>query len=338
MTRVLHFNNFLKNGESTPFSKASRHEVDCVGPGGLRANPYPKHKHMGLMDLVRRVLACRRLARQSRGYQVLIVDGSVTAILVSFFLWMRRSPRVIISNFNVLRRRGALVNRAAGTLLSRVDRIVVHSRHDIDFASGLYRLPHERFVFQPYAREAPADGPPTLSRTAAGSEPYVMSFGSNARDYRTLFEAVRGLPHPVLVVAREYNLEGLDVPDNVEVLFNIPLEECDRLVSRSRLTVFTFDGSEPSCGQISLVTSFMFGVPVICTPSPGMEGYLQDGRNGLLAAQGDPGAVRSAIEKAMTDDALYAHLAEGARRWVAEHVSPDSIHGAMDGVIDEIAA
>lgn len=137
-------------------------------------------------------------------------------------------------------------------------------------------------------------------------------------------------------MAREYNLKGLSVPENVRTFCNIPLEECDKLVWRCMYTVFTLDGSEPSCGQISIVTSLMAGKPVICTDCVGVRDYLSDGVNGMLVGQGDVAGLREKMLTLASDSELYGRVSAGAGKWCTQNASLSSVHQQTDELVTRV--
>jgi glycosyltransferase involved in cell wall biosynthesis len=168
------------------------------------------------------------------------------------------------------------------------------------------------------------------------SKPYIMSYGINARDYHTLFEAVQGISLQVVVVARKFNIEGLEIPNNVKVLYNISLHECDKLVSNCLFTVFTFDGTEPSCGQISIVTSFMLGKPVICTDWIAVKDYVINDVNGLLVKMGNAEDLRNKMLKLFKDQKLYSCLSVGAQNWSKQHTDKLALQQSIDEVVTRL--
>ena len=66
----------------------------------------------------------------------------------------------------------------------------------------------------------------------------ICAVGSQARDYATLLEAMRRIPHiPLVLVATPANLRGLAVPPNVTVKLNIPRREAEAVIRQSRFMV-----------------------------------------------------------------------------------------------------
>ncbi|RKY12107.1 MAG: hypothetical protein DRP65_02295 [Planctomycetota bacterium] len=341
MAKVLIFNNFLTDGqESVLAPKSSKlHQYFSLGPGRWQANPYAKGKHVGVKDLVRRFLMGLKLWFIWRKYDVLIVDTAITALIVSAFSLMGKwGHRIAVSNFNVPRHRTRFWKWLLGIFYRRVDHFFVHSTYDIHLSSELYDLCEERFTYHPYLREAPTPGAPNDVYLFDDGRDYIMSFGGNARDYETFFRAIGGADLSAIVVARDYNLQGLNVPDNVRAFCNIPLSECDKLVSQCLFTVFMFDGSEPSCGQISIVTSLMLAKPVICTDLTGVRDYVTDGQNGLLVETRDVEGLRGKMLQLIKDRQLYDCLAAGARSWAKDNADPVRLRSKVDALVTELTS
>ena len=339
MAKVLIYNNFLCQGQDSILTpkQSKLHQYKNVGPGCWQVNPYGKTQHMGVKDLLRSLIACLVLWFRWRKYDILIVDGCVTGLFVSFISLLNKGHRkLVIDSWNVPRRRKGFWKWFAGILYQRVDFFFVHSRYDIQLTSKLYNLPEQCFAFRPFTRHEPANGELGDTYLFEDRRPFVFSFGGNARDYRTFFQAIEGTDLYAIVVARQYNLEGLKVPDNVRTFCNIPLEECDKLVRRCRYTVFTFDNSEPSCGQISIVTSFMSGKPVICTDWIGVKDYVTNGVNGILVKMGDAADLRSKMIKLFYDSELYSHLSAGAYDWAKHNADPLVLQQEIDNLVTRL--
>lgn len=340
MAKVLIFSNFHTEGKGSVLApnESKLHRYEVVGPGRWQANPYGKSKHMGVKDLLRRIIACVILWFRWRKYDVLIVDGPVTGLLISCLSLLAKGHRKLVMGcFNVPRRRQGFWKWLAGILFRRVDFFFVHSKYDIQLSSELYHLPEQRFSFRPFLRgDVPATGEPNDMYLFEDNRPFIMSFGGNGRDYRTFFRAIENTNLSAIVVAREYNLEGLKAPANVRTFCNIPLEECDKLVNKCVFTVFTFDGSEPSCGQISIVTSFMLGKPTICTDWIGVHDYVTDGSNGLLVKMGDIDDLRSKMIKLENDQQLRTRLSAGAHFWAKQNLDTTALQDTIDGLVTSL--
>jgi glycosyltransferase involved in cell wall biosynthesis len=339
MAKVMIYNNFLQQGQDSILApkQSKSHQYRSVGPGRWQSNPYGKTKHTGVKDLLRRIIACVVLWFRWRKYDVLIVDGAITGLLVSCISLLNKGHRkLVINNCDVPRRRKGFWKWLARVLYRRVDFFLVNSRYDIQLTSRLYEIPERRFAFQPFVRTAPATGEPQDIYLFEDKRSFILSFGGNARDYGTFFRAIEGTSLHAIVVARQYNLEGLTIPDNVRAFCNIPLEECDKLVRKCKYTVFTFDGSEPSCGQISIVTSFMLGKPTICTDWIGVRDYVSDGENGLLVKMRDPDDLRKKMMQLAENKQLYERLSEGAHLWASQNAAPSVLQQQLDKLVTQL--
>jgi hypothetical protein len=341
MAKVLVYNNFLQEGQDSPLvpKEGPLHEYRSVGPGWWRVNPYSKSKHMGLRDFLHKAISCTILYLRWLRYDVLIADSAVTGLALSAISLLHKGRRkLVISSFNVPRHRHGFWKWAAGALFRRIDRFIVHSTHDIELCGQLYGIPASRFTFIPFFRGEPATGEPDPAHLREDVPCLIVSLGGNARDYGTFFHALARTDLHATVVAREYNLKGLGIPPNVKTFCNLPLDECDRLVRKCRFTVFTFDGSEPSCGQTSIVTSFMAGKPVICTDWIGVRDYVIEGVNGLLVKKGDPDDLRSKMVRLSRDRQLYDRLSVGAATWVAQNIARSAVHAKVDSLVTELVS
>lgn len=67
-----------------------------------------------------------------------------------------------------------------------------------------------------------------------------------------------------------------------------------------------------------LLEAMALGTPCVSTDVTGIPEVLRDGQTGLLARQGDPGALAAAIERLLADGPLRSRLARQARRLIED--------------------
>ena len=221
--------------------------------------------------------------------------------------------------------------RLARIGLQAVERIVVHSRREIETYAAAFGLPRERFVFVPFSVNVLH---PTVEEEAG--RPFLLAMGTANRDYRCLFEAVRGLDLPVLVVAGPHATEGLDVPPNVELRHGLSLEACHALAQQARLSVVPILNTFSASGQVTVIEAMMFGRCVISTHSIGTEDFVTDGENGLLVPAADPGALRCAILAAWNDAPLRQRIGAAARCYALDHLTHEAAARRMAELCDEV--
>lgn len=316
------------------FAKGLRSEagwkVYYCRPRWLRRRVYLRKKHMPIADVLRLFISTAIFMARHRSANAVVVDSMQTGVGVLFWKKLfRMRIRVVIWGFNVPRRRQGVWQRVWRSLFSEADLVCVYGTADIPAANGLFGIPRDKFLLVPFARAFPtgldsAAALPSLQRPGS-----VVAVGGNARDYRTLVDAVRATEIQLTIVAREYSTAGLQIPANVAVWHNIPLDEADRAIRDAELMVLPLDGSEPACGQVTLVTAFLLGTPVIASDCEGIRDYIIDGETGLIVEAGNPVAMRTAIERLLGNAIERERLAENAKKWSQKYATVGTQHRVM---------
>lgn len=160
-------------------------------------------------------------------------------------------------------------------------------------------------------------------------EPYIISVGRDpGRDYKTLFEAVKGLSIKVKVATKPTVVYGLDIPKNVEVLYNVPYEEMPALYHNALFAVVPLrdvedpKGSDTS-GQYGFLEPMASGRATIVSDKETVRDYLIHNENALLVKLGDPALLRSAIDKLLSDIELRKKLAQEGQKNVLERFTSE---------------
>jgi glycosyltransferase involved in cell wall biosynthesis len=201
---------------------------------------------------------------------------------------------------------------------SNIDRFVVFSTMERQLYSERFGIPIERFTFVPWGVSAPIEAP--VGRKV--DYPYVAAVGGEARDYRTLCEAARLLPHVrFIIVVRPNSLKGIDVPENVAVHVNLPFHETWSIVWHAELAVIPLRSQRSPNGLVTLVGGMHLGKAQVVTGSAGLHDYLEDGKNVRVVPPHDPRAFADAITELLDDSALREKLGTNARAFAAEHCS-----------------
>ena len=133
--------------------------------------------------------------------------------------------------------------------------------------------------------------PPVQSGAAPVLDgPYLCAIGGEGRDFETLLAAMGKLSHSIklVIIARPHSLQGLQIPDNVEVLINIPNERVWRIAVDSLGVIIPLKTHETCCGHITLVGAKQLGIPCATTTAYATQEYV-DGRAAILSCE--PGDV-----------------------------------------------
>jgi glycosyltransferase involved in cell wall biosynthesis len=233
--------------------------------------------------------------------------------------------------FNMGAMYGGLKGMTARTMLSRVDRFVVHSRAEVSRYAQWLQLPADRFRFVHLQR-----APIPIEETEDERHPFVLAMGSARRDYATFFEAVRNTGFPTIVVAARYALAGLAIPDNVDVRSSLTARDCHRLAQRARVNVVPVLNQETASGQVTLLEAMRMRRAVVATHCTGSEDYIEDGVTGLLVEPREVESLRRAIERLWSDAALRARLAGEAERFVVKHCSDEAAGESLGRILNEV--
>ena len=241
------------------------------------------------------LLVAWKLYRRRRAYKLVITGDH----RVGFFyaLLCRLSPSLRIPHLQIdfllddprHSPCWSLKRRLLRYVLSRMDCILVYSHKEAQTYASLLRMRPEKFRVIPYHTNILN---PRLVRAEKG---YLFSAGRSGRDYRTLFEALRGIDARLVLVCDRRNLEGLQVPANVELHCEVPYEKYLELLEGARIVIIPLKPEIRSLGQVVMLEAMALGKPVIATYSVSVIEYMRDGENGFLLDGGDAEALREKI-------------------------------------------
>lgn len=236
--------------------------------------------------------------------------------------------------FNVGTCRTGLRQKLARASLSQVDHFVVHTRKEIELYSQWLGLPASRFEFLPYqVPEIP------IEYEEDQDTPFIASLGSAHRDFPTLFAAVKKLNIKTVVATGQGAVEGMTIPDQVELPFGISKDECLRLAQQARLNIVPLQPKEgvTAAGQVTVVEAMMMGRPLIVTNFYGAEDYIIHGETGWLVEPNSLESMTEAIDLLWHDDALRQKLGENARAYAQEHFSDPCAGRHLERILNKVA-
>lgn len=192
---------------------------------------------------------------------------------------------------------------------NRIERFVVYSNYEIDLYSEYFQIPRDKFTMLHWAMEVPKcseDYVPVVGE-------YYCSIGGEGRDYETLINVFRRLPHlKLVIVTRPYALQNLTIPDNITVLYNLPLDQFWAVAARSKAVAVPLRDNTTPCGHITLVGSMQLAKPVITTFSKATTDYVLDGENALVVPPQGEDQLIEAIDRLEKEAALREKISKNA--------------------------
>jgi len=253
------------------------------------------------------------------GYVVLVCQTSAYAALLIQRLFSYFGKRVDVYLFNFyLHEMGQhrLVQQILRFLLRGRVGMLVQSPNELEY----YRLLAPSAVIDhcPYGLSDLPDG--TEEERTSGPE--VFTGGYTNRDYDTMVEAARHLPqiHVVIACARS-NKITVPIPENVEILYDLPTFEFHRRMARSRLVVVPLKHNVGSSGQMVALAAMKLGKPVVYTAFPAVSQYFVDGKTGIGVRAGDVEGMVAVITRLYDAPALSESIGRRAREDVLTRFS-----------------
>jgi len=157
----------------------------------------------------------------------------------------------------------------------------------------------------------------------------VLASGRTGCDWRTLFEAAKGSDWNLTVVCSQADLPRvteLAARADAQVRSEITREEHDELLAHSQIYVLALVETGSSAGHVRLMDAVEAGVPVVASAVSALAEYAVPGETAVVVPPGDPGALREAGDRLLSDPASGAEMARRAREraseWTWAHYFP----------------
>jgi glycosyltransferase involved in cell wall biosynthesis len=265
-----------------------------------------------------------------RNYDVLLSMGTMNSLTYSFickFVQQVRIPHVMV-DIATPRFVGKSVFRRSfiRLFLSSVDRIVCDVSSKVIFWSRYMGFPSNKVIFIPEAID------PSLYRpNFLGKGDYLISVGRAARDYKTLFSAIRNLNIKLIVVMGadpfQSNVERklfhskIQHPfPNVTILREVPPQLTKKLIADSRFVVLSLSSDVPfgSGGITVLLESMAMGKAVIATRVHHTIDYIENFKTGILSEPNNPADLRNKIIYLLENPSEIERIGKNARKAIEE--------------------
>jgi glycosyltransferase involved in cell wall biosynthesis len=215
-----------------------------------------------------------------------------------------------------------------------IDRFVVSSTVERSLYSEYFDLDPGRFDVLLWGIGKPVV-PEAAPRIVEGD--YVCALGGEGRDYETLFNTARLTPGiKYVVVARPYSIAGMVVPENVELMVNIPMQTCWTLLMQSRMLLVSLRDTNVPCGHVTLVAGMHLRKALITTDSRGIADYVKDRENAIVVPPKDPKAMAEAVELLIEDPALADSLGARGEEFAQANCSESSTIRYFSNLLQEL--
>jgi len=209
-------------------------------------------------------------------------------------------------------------------LYSTVDVVFVLSSSQVDFVANLLDIRRERVRFIHFGIDEESFAP-----EFATEGEYVLAAGRDrGRDWPTLLAAARQLDVPFRVLARARDLDGLELPKNVEMLGYRPFEQYRELLLGARVVVVPTDSRPYPTGQTVMLEAMAAGKATVVTETAAIGDYLT-GDNALAVRVGDADGLAAAIDRSYRDATVRRSLCLRARSYVLTNATATAMWSAV---------
>ncbi len=291
------------------------------------------------VDTVRRLLgdsaaAAMIAAQLSWRYDAIFTTGEDIGIPLAAQLKARRgrAAHVMIAHTLAPVKKRVLFRLG---IASHIGRILCYSSNEERLILEQLRLPAQkvrRIYFHADDR--------FFRPSAAPPEPdLVCSAGQLLRDYDLLIRATAGLGVRLRIAAGSPWISGElqpsgPLPDRVDWR-RYDRFELRELYARSAIAVVPIVQNEYQTGIATILEMMAMGKCVITTRTRGQTDTIQDGITGIYVPPGDPGALRGALERALSHPEEAKRIGDAARKFVETEANLDRFVERVAGAVRE---
>jgi len=242
----------------------------------------------------------KNIIKHIEKYDVLILRGNTISTLSFVILKYLKIVKkfVVVAEFNTSEKNSSIRSNIKyyiyGKIFNKCELILPFTDIHLKYYEDKLKLSSRKMVTIPEAvnylgiNEYPAlincDGD------------YILSVGRTGRDYMTFCEAIKDRNDKIIVVSNKKNVDGLEFPANVSILFDIPLDDLLDLVSRAKYIVLPLKDSIHPVGLRMLFYAMERGKACIVTNTKTISEYFSENSPLIVVPPGDSESLRNAMD------------------------------------------
>jgi glycosyltransferase involved in cell wall biosynthesis len=222
---------------------------------------------------------------------------------------------------------------------SHITTLVLWTSTHREFAMNRLGVPPEKIRFITYYVDQ------KFFRPMPRETDTICAVGQEMRDYPTLVEAMRGLDIKCHIAAGKSR--GGRIFDTVKVIYEhdslptnvtvgpLNLVELRELYARSRFIVIPLLPTDSDNGLTSILEAMAMGKAVICSKTKGQNDVIIDGKTGIFVPQGNPKALREAIEYLWAHPEIAEKMGREGRKIIEEKFTWDKFVNNIKSFAEE---
>ncbi len=255
-----------------------------------------------------------------------IIESDIEALVFGVLRRILRLQTLIVFQTLIITPRrssiaNALYQHYFALILSLVDIGICHSRAEIAHYAKAFPNARCQLVFVPYGTTVHNAEAALAEYEAAGRGGDVVTAGRSGRDYRTLVEAIQGLPCKLRILC-DLNapLIGIEPSEQIKLIRNCFGWAYIQALANAVFVVVPLAENDISAGQMALLHACALGKAVIVTRTATTPDYATDGEDALFVEMGDVGQMRAAVRRLLEEPALRERIGSRAfERFTREH-------------------
>ena len=276
-----------------------------------------------------------RLFRRRSHYDVVVTMGPRPSLAYGLLCALFRVPsrQILTEVFLDSPRPGSPAWRLKTAWLRLAARrsygVLTNSSGEVRLIADRLGLPDSRLRFVPMYSTIPDPG---MRETNDGS---VVSIGRTLRDLDTLARAARDIQAPIRIVAGGHDRVPDDLPENIRVLRDLPLDSTYELLAKAAVVVLPLLPAERSTGQVVMFEAMAMGKPVVATRCIGTTDYIRHSENGWLVNPGDALGLAQAVNHLLRAPGEARRLGKQAlqdclSQWMPDHHASHKLQAVED--------
>lgn len=248
-------------------------------------------------------------------------ECDLLGFFISFWqtlLWWKK-PKHVIVQFIMREKTQSLSSQLKYLVMkfcfSSLYKAICSSSHEAAYYRKTFDWPQSKAAYAPFHSD------PKLLTMPTSDEDFVMAGGRTFRDYKTLFESLKGTDIQCTIVGMKPS-ECYDNNQNIHIKERLPVKEFETLLSKSSIVVIPLFDQKISTGQSVLLQAMALAKPVIITRTNGTVEYVEDGVNAFLVDPSSPQQLNEIILKLMNNPELRESVGRNAKAAVEDMYLP----------------
>ena len=248
------------------------------------------------------VFVAKNIGKLNHANTIIVLGFTALPLKLLIKLGLIRCNQLLWFNFFIHSKKAFRIFRVLLKLLSiKNEKIVLFSKYEIPLYVEKLNIPKHKLTYIPQGDWKKVELYDETYRPNV-DEPYYFAGGYTNRDYNGVISAFSKLPHKIVIVGSHLNKElndRDDLPDNIIIKKDIPKEEFESLLGKSKACILPLKDDTGASGHMVLLGYMRNKKGIIASNMAAMQEYVVHEESALLFddAGKDLPRIVSAIER-----------------------------------------